>query len=663
MSLPQFLIPSVVSIFVAGFAIWYLAHYARPSARIARILQQVIPRLRQLKSSAKMGEPVDREMVSRIMLEGDKTNTLSHLWAEYTETLHEQYDHIDGERRLVAIRATVPAEVFFNTQVLVDTPLNTEFFRHLPGILTSIGIIGTFSGLILGLSGFEPTGSAETVKASLGGLMEGVMEAFIASATAIGMALIITLDEKRELNRRYKQVEELTQAIDALYEAGAGEEYLSRLVTAAEQNAVHTAQLKQSLVDDLKQILTDLTERQIQASQQQSKEIATDVGTSIKTSLETPLRQIAEVVERASGQQGTAVQNMLEDLLAAFMAKMEDTFGGQISGLNNMMSQSVEAMREMQTEFGKLVGDLRQTGQTSTDEMARKLAQMLEQAESRQVALETRMGEFLVSIRKSMGDTQTETQQQLADMLHATQMQMQKMVVALEEQRGKDAENAGVRDKALGDATGALVEGVKSEVERLVREVAAATAAMEKNISVLQSISTSAIERMNSGAETMYLAASEFKDAGKSVTGAMQSGTDTMSRLKDAAALVGDASSKLHDVLADNQRARDSLSQMTTALQGVIEAARRDAGLSKQLVDDLEQAARQLSAVQLQAGAYFEGVNEALKTAFSAFGDAVKRELGKSNAVFQSELGTGTDLLKAAFTELAAVISQFQSRP
>lgn len=658
MSLPQFLIPSVVGVFVAGFAFWYLAYYARPSARIARILQQAIPRLRQLKPSATMGVPVDRKMVSKVMMEVDKTNTLSHLWAEYTETLHEQYDHVDGERRLVAIRATVPAEVFFNTQVLVDTPLNTEFFRHLPGILTGIGIIGTFSGLIQGLSGFEPTGSAEAVKASLGGLMEGVREAFVASVTAIGMAMLITLDEKRALNLRYKQVEQLTQAIDALYEAGAGEEYLARLVNAAEQNAVHTAQLKQSLVDDLKQILTDLTERQIQANQQHGEKMAEDVGEAIRVGL----GPIGDAVKVAAGEQGTAVQNMLKDLLAAFIAKMEDTFGGQIHGLNDMMNQAVGAMREMQAEFGKLVADLRRAGQTSTDEMASKLAQMLEQAEARQVALETRMAEFLVAISKGMGDTQSETQQQLTDMLQAIQMQMQKMVAALEEQRGKDAENAGARDKALGDATGALIEGVKGEVEQLVKEVTAATVAMEKNISVLQTISTSAIERMNSGAETMYLAASEFKDAGKSVTGAIQSGADTMSRLKDAATLVSDASSKLHDVLADNQRARDSLSQMTNALQGVIEAAKRDAGLSKQLVDDLEQAAKQLSAVQLQAGAYFEGVNEALENAFSAFGDAVKRELGRSNAEFQSQLGTGTELLKSAFQELGIVVSQFQNR-
>ena len=34
---------------------------------------------------------------------------------------------------------------------MVDAPLRTEFYKHLPGILTGLGIIGTFSGLIIGL--------------------------------------------------------------------------------------------------------------------------------------------------------------------------------------------------------------------------------------------------------------------------------------------------------------------------------------------------------------------------------------------------------------------------------------------------------------------------------------------------------------------------------
>lgn len=267
-NMPPFLIPIVVAVFVVALVLAFAYGYWRPSWRIKKVLNLVIPRVQALQSP---GVLVSRHAVAEIM-QADKT--LQHLWDEYTETLHEQYDHVDGERRLVAIRATVPAEVFFNTQVLVDTPLNTEFFRHLPGLLTGIGIIGTFAGLIVGLSGFEPTGSAEAVKSSLGALMEGVKEAFYASAGAIFVAMLITLFEKIFLTRRYKQVEALAQAIDTLYEAGAGEEYLARLVKAAEENTTHTAQLKQSLVDDLKQILTDLTERQIAAQQAQGQQLA-----------------------------------------------------------------------------------------------------------------------------------------------------------------------------------------------------------------------------------------------------------------------------------------------------------------------------------------------------------------------------------------------------
>ena len=43
-----------------------------------------------------------------------------------------------------ALRATATAEAFFNAQYVVDGRLRTEFFKHLPGIFTGIGIIGTF---------------------------------------------------------------------------------------------------------------------------------------------------------------------------------------------------------------------------------------------------------------------------------------------------------------------------------------------------------------------------------------------------------------------------------------------------------------------------------------------------------------------------------------
>lgn len=82
---------------------------------------------------------------------------LEHLWKEFRKTLHEQKREKDGQTIVVALRATVSAESFFNAQYLVDNRLRTEFFKHLPGIFTGIGIIGTFLGLIQGLRRFNVT--------------------------------------------------------------------------------------------------------------------------------------------------------------------------------------------------------------------------------------------------------------------------------------------------------------------------------------------------------------------------------------------------------------------------------------------------------------------------------------------------------------------------
>ena len=53
--------------------------------------------------------------------------TLAHLWREYEHTLHKTTDinRQTGSHELVSVRATVPAEAFFNHQTLVDNRLRT----------------------------------------------------------------------------------------------------------------------------------------------------------------------------------------------------------------------------------------------------------------------------------------------------------------------------------------------------------------------------------------------------------------------------------------------------------------------------------------------------------------------------------------------------------
>lgn len=182
-------------------------------------------------------ERVDAKNLNAISEVFKRDAILSHLWAEFRDTLHVQKDlNAQGVYEITGIRQTVPAETYFSEQILVHSPLRTEFFRHLPGILTGIGIIGTFTGLIIGLQAFHVSDQPDAVRKGLGSLIDGVFHAFELSASAITLAMVITAIEKIYVSILYKKVERLCLFLDSKFDAGAGEEYLERLVHASEES-------------------------------------------------------------------------------------------------------------------------------------------------------------------------------------------------------------------------------------------------------------------------------------------------------------------------------------------------------------------------------------------------------------------------------------------
>jgi putative membrane protein len=86
--------------------------------------------VRQVRQLGRGDGPVLRNRASQPFR---RSRILRHLWDQYAETLHDQYEDRDGERVVAKVRSTVPAEVFFTPQAVVDTPTQAEFFKHLPG--------------------------------------------------------------------------------------------------------------------------------------------------------------------------------------------------------------------------------------------------------------------------------------------------------------------------------------------------------------------------------------------------------------------------------------------------------------------------------------------------------------------------------------------------
>ena len=179
-------IPNLILVVVAVLTVTFFVLFFRRYLTSNHGIDQAITGLEKKLGSDIGQDPRDLDPVF-------SKQPLLHIWNEYSDTLHPMRLALNGQTPLVEYRSSMPAEMMFTKESLVDGPLFDDFWRHLPGILTGLGIIGTFAGLLHGLDSFKvaiATNTADAV-AGLGPLLGAVMHAFSVSAAAIFCAMLV----------------------------------------------------------------------------------------------------------------------------------------------------------------------------------------------------------------------------------------------------------------------------------------------------------------------------------------------------------------------------------------------------------------------------------------------------------------------------------------
>lgn len=612
-----------------------------------------------------------------------KDKRLAHLWKEYQDSLHVQREERDGQLTILAVRATVPAELYFNSQFVVDSRLRTEFFKHLPGLFTGVGIIGTFSGLIEGLRIFKVSENAATVRASLESLMHLVGEAFFVSAAAITAAMAVTLIEKLLLASLYRRTEEIAHSIDARFDSGAGEEYLSRLVRASEDSASQSKILKDALVKELGALLSELTAAQIASSKesqamladrldQTSKEqvtaarednqaLGTTIAQSIEKSLQGPMQEIASTVKAASGDQSASAARMLQDVMASFSQRLNDLFGGQISGLSDLNQQTARSIQEAVGTLQSLVANIEESSRRSTDTMAERMAQAIEKMETRQEAMNAQSAAFVEQIRQLVASSQSETNVKLKGTLEAIGMQVDTMLSTLNESQAKVFESNSAREQSMSDRAKGVVESMSASVETAVKEMGAASTQMAQSVAALTSHTSASLEKMNMGAELLGDASRSFASAGERVANVIGQTATIAKELSDTSSTLGVGASALRELLKDYQGQRDAVGHLVTELRTTVELARKEASLTGDVLARIENSATRLGTAQKQADEYLEGISRVLAEAHTSFATEVRRTLERANTEFHEKLSGAVGLLSAGVQELEVTLAAMGS--
>lgn len=648
---------------LSGFPLWvflivavstalFVVGYVVQGSRVWWQLRRAVWRIRRLKRRSSNVEPM---AVGAIL----RSEPLKHLWEEYSDTLHELQRAQSGSNVVREVRATVPAEVYFTKETLVDSRMFDEFTRHLPGVLTGLGIIGTFAGLLEGLSQFDPSTTASAV-AGLKPLLGGVSHAFIASAFAIGCAMGVIFISRLVLAYFYRLVERLAHLIDSLYSTGAGEEYLSRLVHASEKSEAHAAQLKEALVEDLTQLMTNLVERQMQTQAETTRALGERIGTSITSTLAGPLSRMTDAFEATSKGNNDAVAGMLEGMLTAFMAKLEDTFGGQMRGMNEQMNRSMSALAAVQQSLQGLVSDIAHTNEQAANQMSGKLEDAMRKASENQALMTEQLREFVQEFRTLVRDEQEQSKRAMDEAVSMSLKKVTEAVEQLELHRHAAAENEKSRTSELATQTSQLVGGLSGQVEALLKAIGVQVEKTERHIVALESVSLKAINGMNDGAASMTAAANRFETAGGSVSAVFERSESVSAQLSSTADVLNGAALTVRQGFENYEATRRTVDANIAVLTELLQQAKSEAGLSKRVLTDLERIVAELQQAEKQSLEYLEGVNGVLTTTFNSFGTAMTSKLSETLAAMDRALGSGVQQLNGVVQELGHALHKMK---
>ncbi len=653
----------LVAVFLFAFTLDFFFRFARQSRKLNKDLRRSLAALRAIRAQANGRDVIDLDKIESKAMAGP---TLNHLWREYKKTLFPQRtdggNDEHGQSSIVRWRATALAETFFTEQAIVDSRLKTEFFKHVPGVLTGLGIIGTFLGLIKGLVSFDVSLDPTKAQEQLRNLVNSVGHAFYVSAAAIFLAMLFTFIEKSLVTARCRQVEELRELIDSLFRGGAGEEFLERLAISSENAATQSAHIKDSLVANLKEILTSLSTQQIEAQAHSTGQMSADVGKAIAEGLAGPMDAIAKAVQGVGTNQSDAINKMLTDVLTRFAAQMREMFGGQMTGMADLMLKASEAMQTTAMQFGQLAANMDAAGTSTVDAMGERLGKALDAMEARQAAMNTQMGAFVEQIKALVLESQTESFQKLKDTLTAVGDQVAGVVEQLRKQAEQAAESQGERHMRFEQTTGQAIGSLSGQVEQLLAQSTETNKSLQNTVASLAQATTKAIADMNSGAETLYVAATDFAKAGHGVSETMRASTAATDAIKAASIQLTMSTDGARAMFADYAKTRDTFARMVSELNSTFENAKRDASMTSEIIGRIAAATQQLAIVQKQSEEYLQGVSEVLVKAHESFRENVERTLREGNRQFQSELSGAVQLLSGAIKNLGDVVDDIPPR-
>lgn len=206
-----------------------------------------------------------------------------------------------------------------------------------PGLMTSLGILGTFVGIFLGLLDFD----IRTVNRSLPTLLEGLKVAFGTSILGLAAAVLFrggsVLFTREATAKEDVGIEDIVAGLDRL-DKGIGES--NRLAGAG--------------FDRLGRALSDDNDTSIVGQLQRLRSAVADVESGMRRGFEAQIEEFRKFAEHMSAAFSEAIIKELQAVIREFNEKLSEQFGDNFKQLNEAVGRLVEWQDEYRRQMEEL---------------------------------------------------------------------------------------------------------------------------------------------------------------------------------------------------------------------------------------------------------------------------------------------------------------------
>jgi len=297
-----------------------------------------------------------RRTLKQVASAKERKKSWAELWNEFDETLAE----VNG-----LVFNTVEAENFFNGSSMARRLVGSRLLSAGPGILTGIGVLGTFLGLSLGLKHLTLSGGTDQMTNEIQGLVASASIAFTTSVWGVLSSLIYNVIEKWLEGHALKRISDLQRAIDRLFDRFSvadvfvdmradGHESRVTLQGLAEQIGHKmqmamiqaTNSIQQGMENGLKNVLAPAVDRLVSAAEELNNR-------EVKGS-EDALRGLMEQYIAAVGKTGDSHRQALSDASGEIRLALAD-LATNINSFFNTLENQQKQLKSDQDERAKLL--------------------------------------------------------------------------------------------------------------------------------------------------------------------------------------------------------------------------------------------------------------------------------------------------------------------